>query len=876
MDSDNLVIHKIFSQVSQRNPQKTVLQIKNDSEWLRYSYKETEDLSKKIGAFLIQEGFGKCDFASLILENRPEWAIIYLGIVRAGVTCVPLDPNAGREELKSLIDDCACRVIFSSQDIFFKKLNRGLKEGFKKIIVLDLDKEEEGIIDFSQIKSMEVKNITWPDVSPNDIASLIYTSGTTAHPKGVILSHYNLCSNFKSIKELNLLFQSDNILSLLPLYHTYAFMVTLLVPLCTGATITYCASFKLNDLIQTIREAGVTILVGVPQIFALIHKTIFEKLKKVPFFLRPLIFPFIKVKVRRAFGKDNLRLLVSGGARLSPKIAQDLSKFFKFIEGYGLTETSPVVTLNPLQRIKFGSVGRPIPGVQLKIFQPDNTGVGEVLIKGPNVMQGYFKQPDKTQEVIKDGWFYSGDLGFLDNEGYLFLTGRKKDVIVLSSGKNIYPEELEEYYLKGPYIKEICILSRAEKKFGKEIESLYAVIVPDFEYFKNKVEINIKDKIRWELENLAKSLPSYQHIMGFMVTKEELPRTNLRKIKRYLVAQRYSKEMPKEEFKKAEFSEEDARLMETEVAKRVINYLAGELKKTIYLDNHLELDLGIDSLSRVELALGLENLFKTRIPDEILYSVSTIKELILNIKKIISSAPLSAALRGEDKTWKQILSQNPPDNVLGKIRLSTGFLDKLLTFLFKYIFLFIFRIFWSLKIAGRENIPKKPPFIIWSNHASYLDGFFIFSSLPPSKVINLFFLGHAKIFEHPLVAWTVKVARLISIDPVTHLTQALQAANFVLKNKKIICIFPEGGRSIGEEIGEFKKGIGILVKEADVPFIPVYIKGSHYSWPRKERFPRPCSIKIIFGKPKFSQDLGKDYEEIVRNLREEVLKLTKE
>jgi long-chain acyl-CoA synthetase len=492
-------------------------------------------------------------------------------------------------------------------------------------------------------------------------------------------------------------------------------------------------------------------------------------------------------------------------------------------------------------------------------------------------MQGYFKQPDSTTGLIQNGWFYSGDLGFIDKQGYLFLTGREKDVIVLSSGKNIYPEELEEVFLsQSPYIKEMCILGATEKKFGKDIESLYAVIVPDIDYFRKKNEINIKEKIRWEIDNISKKLPSYQHIMGFSIAKEELPRTQLKKIKRYQVRQAYLKErVSLEEGREVALSQEDAKILETALAQKVMNYISKELNKRVYLDSHLEIDLGIDSLSRVELGLELEALLKVKIPADFIEKVFTVKELIGNLQRVAPGKETLEFKEGK-KTWSQIIKQTPPDEIINKIRLTSGFLDKLLTFIFKNIFCLIFRVFWLLKIEGKEFIPKEAPYIFCPNHASYLDGFVLFGSIPFNSAINIFFLGHAAIFEHPLVAWTIKLARLISIDPATRLTEAMQACFFALSHKKIICIFSEGSRSISEEIGEFKKGIGILAKELNIPIIPVYIRGSHYSWPRGNRFPRPCPLKVIFGRPIHWQDLGDDYDTIANGLRAEVLRLAHE
>lgn len=887
MSEENLVIHKIFSAVSYKYQEKIALQIKRENLWQSFSYKEVELYSLKVGAFLIKEGFKKSEFAAIILENRPEWAIIYLGIMHAGLASVPLDSQLSPQEIRDLIIDSGARIIFCSHSLFINKIKEVICDIAIKVVVLDIEGEnDKNCINFSDIEHISLDNIVWPTVLPEDIASLIYTSGTTAKPKGVLLSHKNICSNFKSIAELNIYFPSDNTLCILPLYHAYAFMVTLIVPLFIGAKVTYfVAGFKPQDLSSIIKEVGVTVLVGVPQLFSLLQKAIFDKLKKIPSLFLFLFLPFIKVKLRHQLGK-NLRLFVSGGARLEPKIGRQLSRLLgvKLIEGYGLTETSPVVTLNPPKRIKFGSVGKPIPDVFIKIANPDKSGIGGVLIKGPNIMQGYFKQPDLTARVIKEGWFYSGDLGYLDKEGYLFLVGREKEVIVLSSGKNIYPEELEEYYLKSPYIKEICILSRQEERFGLARDALYAVVVPNLEYFRKTNETDIHGKIRWELENLSGDLPSYKHIMGFTLTKEELPHTILKKIKRYQVRQKYlAGGFAPTEIKETIPLKEDSQGLDEEITKKVINYITKETAKPIRLDSHLEIDLGIDSLTRVELGLGLEALLKIKIPDELLYRASTIRDIIINIQDLIET-PQVIMYKTEitQKSWNQILSELPSEAILKKIRIQIGFLDTILTLIFKSALLFIFRIFWHLEIKGRESLSIQGPYFICSNHASYLDGFAIFSSLPLHSAINTFFLGYSEIFEHPLISWSAKISRLISIDPNIHLTEAMQATAYVVRHKKIVCIFPEGRRSIDESIGEFKKGIGILIKELDIPVIPVHIKGSHRSWPRTSRFPRLYPLKIFFGQPISPKELLKDkgggpfsddYEAIAHRLREEVVKL---
>jgi len=867
----NLVITEYFRKISHQFPQKVCLQIKRDSFWERWTYKELEDLVLKVAGFLILNGFKKGDFACLILENRPEWPALYLGIIFAGMSCVPLDPQLSIQEIKNLLQDCQAKIIFSSYDLFLDKIKPIIPELLIKSVVLDKELKEDSIYSFSEIKDISLEGISFPPLSCQDLASLIYTSGTTGKPKGVMLTHKNICANFLSIKQLNLCSSSDNFLSILPLHHAYAFMVTLIVPLFMGAKITYCKSIKSEEFVHLIKESSVTILVGVPQLFLLLHKAIFEKIKKIPFFLRPLFFPLIRLKIHQQF--KSLRLCVSGGARLQPKVGKDLLKLgLKVIEGYGLTETSPVVSINPPDRIKFGSVGKAIPDVEIKIFNPDKEAIGEVLIRGPNVMKGYFKQPQLTDEVVKEGWFYSGDLGYMDKEGYLYLVGRKKEVIVLSSGKNIYPEELEAYYLKSPYIKEICIINKEEKIFGIKRDLLYAVIVPNLDYFSLKKEINIQQKIRWELENLSKALPTYQHIMGFILTKEKLPRSPLGKIRRYQVKEKYLSQKGVI-FKESILSDEDKEILEKKISQKIIQYISQQITRPVNLDSHLEIDLGIDSLSRVELMLGLESYLKVKIPEEFIYKISTVKELILYLEKLINQKSSQPQMLKE-KTWKEILDEPPNKKTTEKIKINFGFYEKMVSYLLRIMFLFLFRIFWFLRIKGSKNLPQEGTYIICPNHASYLDGIFVALGLPFNIYMNTYFVGHQQIFEHPLLFWLNKFLRFIPIDINTDFTEAMRAVSYVLKKGKIVCIFPEGMRSIDGKVKEFKKGVGILIKELNIPAVPVYIHNSHRSWPRLSKFPRFYPIKVSFGKPFYPKDSALDYETLVKELRERVLELS--
>src|SRR3989338_5759593 len=414
-----------------------------------------------------------------------------------------------------------------------------------------------------------------------------------------MLTHKNFSANFDSIAKLALIGARDNVLSLLPLHHSYPFMVTLLVPLFSGGRATFLNSLKSEDLLRCLRETQATVLVGVPQLYYSLHKAILEKLKKPSLVLSILkvtdiprrllrinVNKILLKKLHRNFG-PSLRFFASGGARLEPKVAYELTLLgFTILEGYGLTETAPVVTFNPLCRIKFGSVGLPIPEVKIRIHNTDSEHIGEVLIQGPNVMKGYYKKPKETAEVLKDDWFYSGDLGYIDRDGYLYLTGRSKEVIVLSSGKNIYPEEIEAHYLKSPYIKEICVLEAT----AGGLSSLHALVFPNIEYFLKTKEVKNQGKIRWLLENLSKELPSYKRIMGFSVAREELPRTRLGKLKRYEIKAYYLAKAAV----KAETTEnlkqqpEELTLPQPQLVNEILELLSKELKTKVDINDHLE------------------------------------------------------------------------------------------------------------------------------------------------------------------------------------------------------------------------------------------------------------------------------------------------
>lgn len=744
----------------------------------------------------------------------------------SGAIAVPIDMQLGHEEIRNIIVDSEPKVVFYSN-----KTEDNVLRAINGLGIKGINLEKYNFSPFSDHPQIEIRG--------EDIASIIYTSGTTGRPKGVMLSHENFCSDAEAIIAYNLIFENDNVLSLLPLHHTYPFMCTFLLPLALGASVTFSSGLKAVDIFSTIRQKGVTIAVLVPRILEMIRDRLFSEIKKRKI-ISGAIFRLSKMNgllrrrldinmgrilfsfIHKNFG--SLRLFVSGGARLEPSVMSDLEAFgFTIIEGYGLTETSPVLTFNPIEKRKPGSAGKPLPNVQIRIADDS-----EIVVKGPMVMKGYYKNPVATMEALKNGWLYTGDTGYLDEDGYLYITGRKKEIIVLSSGKNIYPEDVERIYEKIPLIKEICIV----EKDG----SLHAVIVPDFDYAKRAMIGNISDSLIWSINSIAMKIPEYMRIKGFTLYPNPLPRTPLGKLRRFMV-----KEILKE--KRFEIKKEEPVILD-DFSKRVIECIRMQLKERIpiKLTDNLELDLGFDSLMRLELLSALESSFSVSLPETFITEVQTVQDVISKMKEY----EIGKEFEGKKLSLKDFLKKEPSQEDKEKVLFKYRFWQEIIAYLLFVIQKVFFKLFFRMKVIGDLNIPQKGPFIIAANHTSYLDGFVIAASLPFKTFKNTYFLGYQKYFVGRFKSIFARLAHVIPIDPDIYLNRALQISAYVLNNGKILCIFPEGGRSFNGKLLPFKKGIGVLSLGLNVSVLPVIIKGTYEALPRGAKFIRFSKIRVSF------------------------------
>ena len=776
------------------------------------------------------------DRVMILSENRPEWIYTLFGTWQRGGIAVPVDFMSTPGEISYIIKDCQPRIIFCS-DTTAEQVREGIR----------LSGIQPEVINFDETALPKPFDKTFRR-NPEDTALILYTSGTTGDPKGVMLSYKNLRSNIDGIAEAGIVGREDSTIAILPFHHAYPLMTTILVPLSVGCTIVFLDRLTPEDILEKLQKYRVTILVGVPRLYNLFHRRIREKIGES--LLGRLMFKLMKrvpskgvrkkvfSKVHEVFG-GNIKYFVSGGAKLDPEVAQDFVTLgFTVLEGYGLTETSPIVTFNPPYDIRIGSVGIPIKEVFVRISSD-----GEVLVRGPNVMKGYWQKERDTQEVIRFGWLHTGDLGYTDKDGYLYITGRRKELIVLGTGKNVFPEEIENMILQETdLIKEVGVFELNGK--------LHALVYPDLEKVKEKNIVNLHETLKWEvIDRINRKLPQWKRISGIRISDAELPKTRLGKLKRFLLPELYRVETPEKKEK------EDISILETEEGALIAGYLERETGMKVFPSHHIELDLGLDSLGKVEFLSFLEKSFGVRLTEEDLSSSQRVREII----ELVRERKFRVGVA--EVSWKTILQEAQPYQLP----------DHPLTFrLGRLALRLFFKIYNRAEIRGIENLPQKP-FILAPNHASYLDGFVLAGLLPEEVAKDVYFVGEETYFRNPVTSLFARLSHVITVNINKRLRESLQKTAWALRLGKVVVIFPEGARTRDGKLLEFKKGVAILSKELEVPIVPVAIEGTYSSMSVYHRFPRPAKIRIKIGKPVLPQ--GKEYQEIADAVRREVEKL---
>ncbi|MCC7009428.1 MAG: AMP-binding protein [Acidobacteria bacterium] len=836
--------------------------------------------SARIAGWLQHAGIAPGDRVAIFADNDARWIEIYLGVLRRAAVVVPLDTAYSAEQVRTILADCGARVLFTSA----RRLDTAraavasMGAGAPRLVASGVQAsdapESAGLVDLVRDDEIAAAPPAGDpvEVSADEAAAILYTSGTTADPKGVVLTHGNLDGERAGVLAVVPADERDVVLGVLPLFHALAQMANLLLPLTIGARVVFLEQVGSATLLEALQARGITILACVPQFYYLIYQRVLSTFDAHGVVARRLLRllirlnttardrlgwnlgPVLFARVHEALG-PSMRLLITGGSRFDPAVARGLYGLGVTVyNGYGLTETSGAATIVRVGDRFTTSVGPPLPGVEVRIGAHGDAGDGEVMIRGPIVMREYWQRPDATAEVLQDGWLLTGDLGTIDEAGRVSITGRKKDVIVLSSGKNIYPEEIEAHYRQSKFVRELCVLGRS-RPGEPASERLHAVVVPDEPAMHERGVVNVRELIRFELEGLSAALPAHKRILSYDVVLQPLPRTSTGKLRRNEIERQLREHAAAASTERAATGEEHAWL--TDETRRT---LAGAVASTlgrhdVLPEANLELDLGLDSMERVELLTSLETRVGRRVSPEIRAQIFTVRQLVEAVLAGGESAPPAAAsdATGAARPWDAVLREAPDPAVVAELRRPKAIRALAIAGLLR-VALAVARLVVRLDVRGQSNLPRRGAYILCPNHQSYLDGFFIAAIVPFRSFRQIFFVGATEYFETPLAAWGARAINIVPVDPDAQLVNAMRAAAAGLALGKVLMLFPEGERSIDGALKPFRKGAAILAAHLDVPIVPVAVDGFFDLWPRGRRFQwrallRRPRISVRFGEP---------------------------
>ena len=724
-------------------------------------------------------------------ENRVEWFFAFYAAVQNNCIAVPVDFLASAEDVGYILNDCQPELVF---------LSEGMREAYSKAEKF-CQYPPEVIVFENHPPVHDQESSTWTGPDDNDtIAVIIYTSGTTGSPKGVMLSYTNLLANIRAVVEAKIFHAESQVLVLLPLHHVFPLVGSMMVTFYSGGTTVVCPSMLSTDLMKTLADNAVTVFLGVPRLYELIYRGLMTKINKS--LLARTFLKLVYATKSRKLGKTlfkkvhnglggHLDFMIAGGAALNKEVGTFFYAIgFDILEGFGMTEAAPMITFPRPGRVKIGSTGEALPGMTVEIRD------GEIVAKGPNVMLGYYNRPDETAEVLKDGWLYTGDLGRFDDEGFLYITGRKKEIIVLPNGKNINPVELEqklEFYSKA--IKEAGIFMHKEM--------LHAAIVPEYTFLTDNGITDLNQYFRDEvIAPFNTELSSYKRIMQFTLVKNDLPRTRLSKLQRYKL-----EEMIEDTESKKSTSVEPV----TAEYLAVKSFIESQVDLDISPDDHLVFDIAMDSMGKMGLIDFIEQKFGIKFDEEQLLKFPS-------IAKIAEYIGANKLFHKEDSgSWSGNLKESEP------IELPKS------SFLYHFIISSVrsfFGLFYKFKVTGMENIPKGPCFIA-PNHQTKLDPFLVLSCLDKKTLKETFSYAKKDHVKSKLRQWAARRTNVIVMDLAKDLKESIHKMAEVVKLGKKILIFPEGTRTRTGDMGDFKKTYAILSAELNIPVLPVAISGTY-------------------------------------------------
>jgi long-chain acyl-CoA synthetase len=799
---------------------------------------------RRLASGLATLGLGLGEPVALLAPNGSPWVMARLALGALGALVTALDDLAMEAELRSALTDSGCRRVMTSAAHVetLRQIDPALQ-----LIAME-DAPPEGVLGWRTLFAEHPSPL--PTLSPNTPAMLVYTSGTTGAPKGFVLTYANLWANVRTLTAEHLVGPGDRVLLPLPLHHVYPFVVGFLTPLCSGAAVVLPEAFGGPQIMQALRNADVSAIVGVPRLYSALTAGLETRIASEGAVARAAFDSVLRLcawlerrhglslghcvfrGVRRRLGQ-RLRLLVSGGARIEPEVLWPLVGLgFEVRSGYGLAETASIFTGNLPGRERLGSEGRPFAGGELRIAEPDAQGEGEIELRGPSVFSGYRGDVAANREAFTaDGWFRTGDLGRVDAQGFLYVTGRILETIVLGGGKKVHPEELEKHYGASPYVRELAVLERTG--------GLVGLVLPDLPAIRAGIGMRVDDTIRVVLAERARNLPPYQRLAGFALVREPLPRTRLGKYQRFRLPKLYEDALAGVLRRPAaQLTAADQALLHDPRAHEILELLKSRYAdKSVDLDANLLLDLGVDSLEWITLGLALQERLGLEFDETGLAGVATVRDLM---QLTAASQPVAAgrakvphALGPAELRWLA---------PIGLFATAVGLLIYGLNRL-------LMRMLFGAKAVGLENLPTEGPFVLVANHASDLDPLILASALGLARMRRIYWGGEwTRLFSR---RWLHPLMRALHVFPIDERTPdlAIGLATEVLHRGQALVWFPESWRSPDGTLQRFLPGIGRLLDSTRVPAIPVHIAGSFEAWPRDRRLPRMRPIGVRFGPP---------------------------
>ncbi|MEI6667855.1 MAG: AMP-binding protein [Acidobacteriota bacterium] len=848
-------VYDAFAAAAGRHPDRPAVEMFSRTGIQTLRYADLCDLTGRVAQRLAAFGVGPGDRCAILADNDARWCAAYLGTLRLGAVSVPLDTAYKAHQVRTVVADAGVLVLFTTAR-YLGIAHEAVAGLPGPPTVLLLAGAHEGVASLDDAISGAPAPPETSVATIHDAAVTLYTSGTTSDPKGVVLTHGNLLAEQAAALKIITISQQDCVLGILPLFHALAQVANLLLPFTTGARVVFLETVNSAEMMRALVACRVTAFCVVPQFYYLLHQRVMDRVRASPLPIRVTFRALLAINgwLRRSMGLNlgraffaqvhaavggRMRIMVTGGSRFDPRIGRELFAMgLNIVQAYGLTECSGAATITRVGDHRIDTVGQPFDGVELKIVDdPAGTPArdhrdGEVLIRGPIVMAGYHNRPDATAETIRDGWLYTGDLGFVDRTGRLHITGRKKEMIVLASGKNIYPEEIEMVYAESPFIKELCVMGVALPD-EPSAERLHAVVVPNLELMRERRIVNTREIIRFDIEGLSIRLPHHKRVLSFDIWMEDLPRTSTRKLKRPAIEQLYRARQadaakPREA---VEWSDADQMWAADPHAADALRSIRASAKPGALItpDANLELDLGLDSMERVELLARLEQTYGVDVPDPIAHGLYTVRDLVEAVRPTGDGLAQPGAARPDP--WAHILAEPIDDPVVQAVLRRKPLFTPFAFGLMRAVNLAA-RALVGLRVSGLERIPRRGPYIICPNHQSYLDAFLVVGALPYDTFKELFFVGASEYFETRFKAWLASLMNVVPVDPDANLVRAMQAGGFGLKHGRVLVLFPEGERSPDGSPKRFKKGAAILAQQLGVPILPVAIDGFQRMWPR--------------------------------------------